>query len=50
MNLMGIDAGTTGLKAVMFDSETGRELGSGYVEYALETPGPELVEIDPTVI
>lgn len=49
MNLLGIDAGTTGLKAVLFDSESGSELGTGYVEYPLETPGPELAEINPEV-
>ena len=47
MNLLGIDVGTTGLKAVLFDSASGRELGGGYVEYALETPGPDRAEIDP---
>jgi xylulokinase len=47
MNLLGIDVGTTGLKAVLFDSVSGNELGSGYVEYPLLTPGPALVEIDP---
>lgn len=47
MNLLGIDVGTTGLKAVLFDAVSGRALGSGYVEYSLLTPGPDQVEIDP---
>ena len=49
MNLMGIDAGTTGLKAMLFDSADGKELGSGYVEYAFATPGPDRAEIDPEI-
>lgn len=47
MNLLGIDVGTTGLKAVLFDSVSGSELGSGYVEYSLLTPRPDWVEINP---
>ncbi len=47
MNLLGIDVGTTGLKAVLFDADSGKALGSGYVEYPLLTPGAELAEIDP---
>ena len=49
MNLMGIDAGTTGLKAMLFDSADGKELGSGYVEYAFATPGLDRAEIDPEI-
>ncbi len=43
---LGIDIGTTGIKAVLFDAE-GRPLGSGLAEYTLETPSPDIVELDP---
>ena len=42
MNLLGIDVGTTGTKAVLFD-EQGAALGSGYREYPLMTPRPGYV-------
>ena len=43
---LGIDIGTTGIKAVLFDTE-GRPLGGGLAEYVLETPSPDIVELDP---
>ncbi|MCS7223242.1 MAG: FGGY family carbohydrate kinase [Armatimonadetes bacterium] len=47
MSLMGVDLGTTGVKAVIFNEE-GRILGSGYREYRLIYPGPSgWVELDP---
>jgi len=44
----GIDVGSTSVKAALFD-ERGTLRGSGLCEYLLETPGPELVELDPEV-
>ncbi|HHV63203.1 MAG TPA: xylulokinase [Firmicutes bacterium] len=44
--LLGIDVGTTGLKAVLFD-EDGTVLGSSSVEYATLHPGPAWAEQDP---
>ncbi len=47
MSLMGVDLGTTGVKAVIFN-EDGRILGTGYREYRLIYPGPSgWVELDP---
>ncbi len=46
MSLMGVDVGTTGVKAVVF-SEEGEVLGQGYYEYPLLYPGPPgWVELD----
>ena len=42
---LGIDAGTTALKSVLFDP-TGRILASSHEEYLLLTPGPARVELD----
>ena len=42
---LGLDMGTTGVKAALFDS-TGTMLGSGLAEYTLETPEPDIVELD----
>ena len=42
---LGLDMGTTGVKAALFDS-TGTMLGSGLAEYTLETPTPDIVELD----
>ncbi len=42
---LGLDIGTTGIKAVIFDAD-GRTLGSGLSEYTLETPQPDFVELD----
>ena len=43
--VMGIDVGTTGAKAIVFDSE-GNVAGTGYKEYACEYPRPNWVEQD----
>ena len=45
---LGLDAGTTGVKAAVFDA-TGGLLGVGLNEYTLETPAPDIVELDPEV-
>lgn len=46
MSLMGVDVGTTGVKAVVF-REDGTQLGQGYYEYPLIYPGPlGWVELD----
>ena len=45
---IGIDAGTSGVKAVIID-ELGRVLGSGYQECSLITPRPGWVEQSPDV-
>ena len=43
---MGIDSGTSGIKAIVLD-DTGRILGTGYHECNLITPRPNWVEQDP---
>lgn len=42
---LGLDIGTTGIKAVVFD-DSGTPCGSGLSEYTLETPEPDIVELD----
>lgn len=42
---LGLDMGTTGVKAAVFDN-SGNMLGSGLTEYTLETPAPDIVELD----
>jgi len=44
-HLLGIDAGTTSMKAVLFD-ERGKEVASALEEYRLITPRPDIVELD----
>ncbi len=44
MSLMGIDIGTTGSKAIVFD-EKGNVVGSDYREYGCSYPNPNWVEI-----
>jgi len=46
MNWMGIDVGTSGLKALVVD-EQGRVVASALVEYGMETPRPGWAEQDP---
>lgn len=46
--LLGIDAGTTSVKAGLF-SPDGRCLGIGRQEYQLETPAADRVQLDPEV-
>lgn len=43
--LLGIDAGTTSFKGVLFD-ENGRQIASAKQDYGLLMPGPDLVEFD----
>ena len=45
---LGLDIGTTGVKAALF-SATGAMLGAGLAEYTLETPRPDIVELDAEV-
>jgi sugar (pentulose or hexulose) kinase len=45
---LGIDAGTTALKAALFDGD-GRLLAADLQEYTLETPAPAVVELDAEV-
>jgi xylulokinase len=42
---LGLDIGTTGVKAAVFTSD-GVMAGSGLAEYALETPAPDIVELE----
>jgi xylulokinase len=44
--LLGIDAGTTAMKAVLFDQE-GHPLGQASQEYQLHTPAPDRAELEP---
>ena len=48
MYLLGIDIGTTSVKAVIFD-DGGRRISRAVEEYSLETPKPDFVELDPEV-
>ena len=45
---LGLDIGTTGIKAAIFDNR-GSMLGSSLQEYTLETPAPDIVELDAEV-
>ena len=45
---LGIDIGTTGIKTVIFDGK-GFPKGIGLAEYTLETPKPDIVELDAEV-
>jgi xylulokinase len=46
--LLGVDAGTTAVKAILFD-ENGTVLANGTEEYSLITPADGIVESDPAV-
>ena len=46
MSLLGIDVGTTGCKAVVFDAG-GRPLATARREYALANPHEGFWELDP---
>ncbi len=46
MSILGVDIGTTGVKAAAF-TEEGRLLASSYREYALKSPAPGHLELDP---
>ena len=45
---LGLDIGTTGVKAALF-TPAGAMAGAGLAEYTLETPAPDIVELDPAV-
>jgi sugar (pentulose or hexulose) kinase len=45
---LGIDAGTTSIKAALFDP-SGQQVALARKEYILETPAPNRVELDPEV-
>src|SRR5947199_1197446 len=45
--LLGIDLGTTGVKAALFSAEDGHVLASAFVEYPLMHPQPGWAEQDP---
>ncbi len=49
MSLLGIDVGTTGCKAVVFD-EDGRQLAISYREHPLMHPQPDRSEVAPELI
>jgi len=49
MSLLGLDIGTTGCKAIVFDLE-GRPLAHAYREYGVIYPQPGWVEIDPNKV
>lgn len=44
--LLAIDVGTSSVKACVFDGDL-RRMGTAHFEYALETPSPGCVELDP---
>ena len=46
MSVIGLDVGTTGCKAIVFDAE-GRVLGQASREYEIRTPRPNWAEQDP---
>src|SRR5437588_12834461 len=45
--LMGIDLGTTGVKAALFAAEDGHVVSSAFVEYPLAHPQPGWAEQNP---
>ncbi len=45
--LLGIDLGTTGVKAALFSAEDGHVLSSAFVDYPLVHPQPGWAEQDP---
>src|SRR5437764_7802273 len=45
--LLGIDLGTTGVKAALFAAEDGHEISSAFVDYLLVHPHPGWAEQDP---
>ena len=49
MSLMGVDLGTTGVKAVCFDP-TGRILATAYREYPIHIPHPGWMELDAELV
>jgi xylulokinase len=49
MSLMGVDIGTTGVKAVVFDM-SGKQIASSYEEYPMLFPCPGGVELDSQLV
>ncbi len=49
MSLMGVDVGTTGVKAAVFN-ETGDILGTAYEEYPLIFPFTGAAELDSSAV
>ena len=49
MSLLGLDVGTTGCKAVVFDAE-GKVLSAAYREYPLLHPQPGWIELDMNLV
>jgi len=49
MSLMGLDIGTTGTKAIVFDTE-GNVLASAYREYSLQSPRAGWLQLDPNEV
>ena len=45
--LLGIDLGTTGVKAALFAAEDGHVISSAFVDYPLMHPHPGWAEQDP---
>ncbi len=46
--LIGLDVGTTSVKAALFDT-SGSQLAVCAIEYSLDKPAPDIVELDPEV-
>ena len=49
MSLLGLDIGTTGCKAIVFDAD-GHILASAYREYPLDQPQPGWIELDAALV
>jgi xylulokinase len=50
MSMLGLDIGTTGVKAVAFREDNATVLASAYREYDLNTPGPGMLELNPATV
>ena len=50
MSLLGVDVGTSALKAVAFDADSGRPIARARVGYAMRTPAPGWAELDPELV
>ena len=50
MSLLGIDVGTSAVKVVAFEADTGSTLASARVAYPSSYPGPGLMELDPELV
>ena len=47
--LLGIDLGTTGIKAALFGTDDGRVIASAFIDYPLFHPQPGWAEQNPAV-